>query len=365
MRVVILGGGIFGLAAAIELRRRRHIVCIIDVSNLPAADAESTDISKIVRLDYGADEAYTAWMEVALARWRGWNRAWGEALFHETGVAFTSVAGMSPGSFEYESMRILTMRGHRLEPRIPVALRGMADGYWNPEGGWVESGRVMARLVDEAVTLGVEVRRETVGVDAALAQGWEHVVVAAGAWTQTLLPSLSGVLRATAQPVFHLRPREPALFHADRFPVFGADISNTGWYGFPLHPSGVVKLANHGMGRTVDPCAPRAVTPAEIDRMWAFVDQTIPDLRGSELVYTRACVYGDTPDGHLWIARDPADRRVTVAAGGSGHAFKFAPVLGHVIADTVEGVEHPMSTRFRWRPGDAAAPSAEEARAGR
>lgn len=365
MRILIIGGGIFGVTAALELRRRQHIVCISDVSEIPAPDAESTDISKIVRLDYGADELYTEWMEVALKRWRAWSQAWGEDLFHETGVAFATAHTMTAGEFEFESRRVLLARGHALESRIPTGLHGMGDGYWNPQGGWAESGRVVARLAAEAGAAGVEIRRGSVTPDVALAQGFDHVVVAAGAWTQRLVPALAGVLRSTAQPVFHLRPCEPALYHPSIFPVFGADISNTGWYGFPLHPSGVVKLANHGAGRSVDPLAPRSVTSEQVEDMWSFVQNTIPSLSRAELVYTRACVYGDTPDGHLWIARDPENPRVTVAAGGSGHAFKFAPVLGEVIADTVEGIAHPMSHRFRWRTDTIAARSAEEARAGR
>src|SRR5579859_8186850 len=83
-RVLVVGAGIFGVTAAIELRRRANEVTLVDPGPVPHPLAASTDISKIVRLDYGADEAYTAWMERALERWRAWNADLGKTLFHET-----------------------------------------------------------------------------------------------------------------------------------------------------------------------------------------------------------------------------------------------------------------------------------------
>jgi glycine/D-amino acid oxidase-like deaminating enzyme len=61
-------------------------------------------------------------------------------------------------------------------------------------------------------------------------------------------------------------------------------------------------------------------------------------------------MYCDTHDGHFWIARDPDREGLTIAAGDCGHGFKFAPVLGEIIADAVEGKDNPLLAKFRWRP---------------
>src|SRR2546428_11739419 len=87
-RAIIVGGGIFGVTAALELRRRGQDVVLLDPGPLPHPLAASTDISKVVRLDYGPDEDYTACMERAIEAWRGWNAQWPTPLFHETGVVF-------------------------------------------------------------------------------------------------------------------------------------------------------------------------------------------------------------------------------------------------------------------------------------
>ena len=67
------------------------------------------------------------------------------------------------------------------------------------------------------------------------------------------------------------------------------------------------------------------------------------------MVRRRLCLYCDSKDGDFWIAADPDRPGLFVAAGGSGHGFKFAPVLGELIADTVEQADNPLARRFAWR----------------
>jgi len=80
------------------------------------------------------------------------------------------------------------------------------------------------------------------------------------------------------------------------------------------------------------------------------------------VVFTRRCLYCDTLDEHFWIDRHPEREGLVVAAGGSGHGFKFAPILGGLVADALEGRENPWLPRFRWRRLDASASGEEAAR---
>ena len=384
--VAVVGAGVFGVTAALALRRRGYRVTLIDPGPLPHPLAASTDISKVVRLDYGPDADYTALMERALDGWREWNAVWPEPLFHETGIAFLCRAPMSPGGFEHDSFDLLCARGHRPErldaraitTRFPAWQPGRyVDGYFNPDGGWAESGRVVARLVEESRRQGIVLRAgaavaglaaegsrvtgvRLTGADAVRA---DRVVVAAGAWTPHLLPHLAEQVVSTGQPVFHLAPPDRTLFEPDRFPVFGADLSRTGYYGFPVNRDGVVKIAHHGSGRAMHPESPeRAVTAAETRRLREFLHDTFPVLAPAPIVFTRVCLYADTTNGHFLIARDPAREGLVVATGDSGHGFKFAPVLGDIVADAVEGVTSPLLDKFRWRPGLGVTRTEEAAR---
>ena len=110
-RIIIVGAGINGVTAAIELKKRGHEVVLVDQGPLPHALAASTDISKAVRTAYGADEDYTALAERSIKLWRKWNEEFGAKLYHEVGVMFVRRQEMEPGDFEYESFKLQQKRG--------------------------------------------------------------------------------------------------------------------------------------------------------------------------------------------------------------------------------------------------------------
>src|SRR6266700_7140414 len=254
-RVIVVGAGINGVTAAIELKKRGHRVILIDPGPLPHPLAASTDISKAVRAAYGADEDYTALAELAREIWRRWNVEFGAELYHEIGFLFIRQRPMQPGDFEYESFKLLEQRSHRIErisskqllERFPAwNAERYPDGFLDLEAGYAESGRVVATLIQRAKSLGVELHQTTKFRDLDETSGrvkgilLEHgekiaadtVVMAVGAGTPYALPFTRNFFRASGQPVFHLKPEKPELFTPERFPIFGADISTTGYYGF-------------------------------------------------------------------------------------------------------------------------------------
>jgi glycine/D-amino acid oxidase-like deaminating enzyme len=383
MKTIVVGAGINGIVAAIELRKHGHNVVLLDPGPLPHPLAASTDISKVVRAAYGADEEYTELAERSRRNWQRWNIEFELELYHEVGFLCMRQRPMQDRDFEYESLRLLERRGHRIERVNSDYLRlhfpawnadRYPDGFLDFEAGYTESGRAVTALIARAKSLGVEVREQTKfraldeasgrvkGV--ALGSGEklraDAVVMAAGAWTPYLLPFTRDFFRASGQPVFHLRPAQPDLFTPERFPVFGADISATGFYGFPLNRDGVVKIANHGLGREMSPDSPEpGVTKEEETKVREFLANSFPSLADAPIVFTRLCFYCDTKDGDFWIAPDPDRAGLTIAAGDCGHGFKFAPLLGGIIADAVEG---KVNAKFRWRPEVKAGVAKEAAR---
>ena len=247
--------------------------------------------------------------ERALEGWRRWNAAWPAPLFHETGVAFLTRAPMQPGGFEHDSYATArrgaaTASSASTPPRSRAASRptGPAryvDGYYHREGGWAESGAVVAQLVAEARARGVLVR-DGCAVDRIVDDGALVARPAArvgggareprspradSSWSRPArgrrasCPALAPSLRAVGQPVFHLRPADPSPFEAARFPVFGADISRTGYYGFPVTRDGIVKIANHGAGIDLAGGAPRETTPAQERALRELLRETVPGPR--------------------------------------------------------------------------------------
>ena len=373
-RIIVVGAGINGVTAAIELKTRGHNVVLVDSGPLPHPLAASTDISKAVRRAYGADEDYTTLAERSIKIWRKWNEEFGQELYHEVGVMFVRQREMQPGDFEHESFKMLQKHGHKID-RVNSARLCKRFPAWDPEvyrdgvleleAGYAESGRVVAKLIERAKSLGIELSdgvrfsrlNETgdcvsgIVLDDGQRIAADFVVMAVGAWTPYLLPFTKNYFRANGQAVFHLKPRQPELFAAERFPVFGADITTTGYYGFPINRDGVVKIANHGPGREMSPeSTKRAVTTEDEKNLREFLSSTFHALADAPIVYSRVCMYCDTHDGHFWIARDPDRKGLVIAAGDCGHGFKFAPVLGEIIADAVEEKPNPILQKFRWRP---------------
>src|SRR5438094_2913447 len=131
-KVIVVGAGINGVTAAIELQKRGHGVILVDPGPLPHHLAASTDISKAVRATYGADEDYTDLAERSIKLWRKWNQEFGIELYHETGVMFVRQREMKPGDFEYESFKLLQRRGHKVE-RMNSAQPRRQFPAWNPD----------------------------------------------------------------------------------------------------------------------------------------------------------------------------------------------------------------------------------------
>ena len=371
---LVIGGGIFGITAALELQRRGRQVTLLDPGPIPNPAASSTDISKAVRMDYGADEFYMQLMERCFSVWVRWNEEFSRPLYHQDGFLLLSKSPMGPGSFEYESWTRLTGRGHQpvrldqgMHKNYPMWGGDYIDGYFNPIAGWAESGEVVAALMQIAKQLGVDIRERvtvesimesdhrTEGVVTGSGERFaaENTLVCAGTWTPHLLPELAAHMWTVGQPVFHFRPKNGLDYSPPQFPVWAAEIGSSGWYGFPVNADGVVKVANHGPGRRMLPQAQALPTPEEEQSVREFLKESIPNLAAAPITGRRVCYYCDTWDGDFYITPHPDRKGLFISTGGSGHAFKFAPVLGELAADVIEGKTHPYGERFLWRnPGD-------------
>jgi sarcosine oxidase / L-pipecolate oxidase len=372
--ILIVGAGIFGVAAAHELATRGHRVTLMDPGPIPAEHAASTDISKIVRMDYGTDDFYTDMMREAFTGWDRWNAAWETPLYHETGFLLMKSAEMTPGSFEWESYTRLEPRGVTPERLDSASLakdhplwnaERYVDGYRSPRAGWAQSGEVVAKVASLLPALDVDLRDGTaferfiedgskvVGIVTAdrTEIRADLVVMATGAWTASYLPHLSDRMWPSGQSVVFFKPDKLERFTPPSFMPWAGDISETGWYGFPLSKTGVVKIGNHSTGIVpIDPHAtPHIIPDNHIEHLREFLAVTIPALADAPVVGTRVCMYCDTWDGHFWIDHDPDRPGLMVAAGGSGHGFKFAPLIGHVIADVAERKPNRYAERFAWR----------------
>ena len=383
---LVVGAGIFGVTTALTLRGRGYRVTLIDPGPLPYPLAASTDVSKVVRMEYGSNRQYMRMVIRAIEGFHRWNERFGEKLYHETGVLMAVKGPMSDSEFLETSYRVLLEEGQKPERlsgdeirrRFPAWSTGVyVDGFYHARGGYAESGRVVGKLAEWAADAGVAVRpgqtADKLILNGNRVQGVrtregrtfaaDHTVLAAGSWTPWLLPELQQVMNATGHPIFHLKPTDGALFTPPNFVVFMADSSRTGWYGFPLLREGIVKVSRHAVGVQLHPeHDERVLYDEDFAQLRIFLEATFPALLDAEITYTRRCLYNDTLDENFWIDHHPQMKGLSVATGGSGHGFKFGPVLGELIADVVEGKPNDWAQAFRWRALDPATRGGEASR---
>jgi glycine/D-amino acid oxidase-like deaminating enzyme len=365
MKVGIVGGGIFGIAAALELRGRGHLVTVFDQGEVPNPRASSTDLSKAIRRIYGTRETYVELAERAGAQWAIWQERLGGAFYLPIGQ-FQIGQGYSGSSTEM-GVQLLLQRGAAIEilnvargrQRFPqFAYRDGDTCVWDGWAGYLASGEAVAALAKLVRAEGVAIREnapvldvaeDTTGVMIRLDQTserFDRVVIATGVWLNRLVPEIGGKIVVTRQQMAFFEPVDPAPFVAGVFPTWVVD-GHEGWYGHPIQRHGWVKVSNDLRGAVVDADAHRDATPDFLDQAREFVARRIPDLTRAKLVGSRSCFYANTPDHDFVIDWAPGRQRTLIAGGGSGHGFKFGGSLGPLIADALEETANPLGAEFR------------------
>ena len=256
-----------------------------------------------------------------------------------------------------------TAKAGNLRRRFPAfAVEDGTAGLYEDRAGFVRPEQTVLEHLRRAAAAGADLRHDERVLEWSADDGGEGVtvrtatgvhraaslVVSAGAWAPRLLPQLAPHLTVERQLLFWFAPTTSiAAFRAPAQPVYvwehGPQLQI---YGFPAHgpEDGGVKVAFFRNGRRTDPDQlDRAVTPDEVARMRDHLALRMPTLAGTHL-RSVACMYTTTPDEHFVISLHPEHPQVAVAAGFSGHGFKFVPLVGEVLADLVteRATAHPI-----------------------
>jgi sarcosine oxidase len=160
-------------------------------------------------------------------------------------------------------------------------------------------------------------------------------IVAAGPWLASLVPQLSVPIRVTRQVLAWFEPARyaRAQFAAEHFPVFLLQNQQGVFYGFPGDDNGVKVAKHHHLDEAVDPDhCDRAVSAADETVIRNALKAHLPDADGP-LLAARICLYTMAPDGDFILDLMPGCPRIIIASPCSGHGFKFAPVIGEILAD--------------------------------
>lgn len=367
--VAVIGGGAIGSAAAWQLAERGHRVVLFEQFAAGHARGASHGTSRIFRHSYPLT-GYVALAGRAGRLWRRLARLDGQRFYTRTG----SVDHGDPASV-HRLTRTLRQTGIEHSVLTPeqaqIRWPGLRfDGMvlYHPDSGRLHADLAVAALQRRALAEGAEtlfhtpaigLRTAPSGVRVLTASGsvrFDQVVVAAGAWTNQVLAAVPALARSlpplvtTQEQPVHFTPREtpvgwPSFLHHP-----GVEHTGAGIYGLAA-PEGI-KVGEHGTGARVDPdTRDFRADPAGVARLQEYAQRWIPAVDPSA-VTTSTCLYTSTPDGHFVIDRAGP---ITVAAGFSGHGFKFAPAIGELVAGLVDGTADPPA-EFRLQAARAPVP---------
>ncbi len=351
--VIVLGVGTMGAAACRALAERGVRVLGLDARAIPHEAGSHHGQSRLFRLAYYEHPDYVPLLKRAHALWLEMNQRAGADVFRQTGAVF---AGPPEGELVPGSLASARAHGlaHRdldaatLRREFPLfALPERFVGLWEPTAGYVAPELAVATMAEQAMVAGAEIHGHEPAVRWSAMPPCVRVettrgvyeagslVIAAGAWSGKVMQHLGVPLVVTRQALLWTDPTRRDRFTLGRFPCWAVEAPDGhAYYGFPIDERGPgLKSARHWRATPTDPDhVDRTITTADEQEVRGFLRAHLPAGDGPTLA-VRTCLYTNSPDLHFVIGLHPGHTNVAVACGFSGHGFKFAPVIGEVLAD--------------------------------
>jgi sarcosine oxidase len=347
---IVVGVGGMGSAALYHLARRGQRALGIERHTVPNVRGSSHGVTRVIRLAYNEHPAYVPLLRRAYEGWRELQLEAGEQLLYITGGID---AGPPDGQVFLGAVRACDEHGLSYEVLDATELAQRFPAYrldpgtvavFQPDGGFVLPERGITAQVDGALARGASLRTDERvlgwepagdGVRVTTEQGEyaaERLVLTAGAW----MHELAGLpVQAERQVLAWLEPSRPELFTPERFPVFILEAAdNYRYYGLPSFGAPGFKLGRYHHFEERGSADDLDRKPRDDDErmLREFAARYFPAGAGPALSMV-GCVFENTPDEHFIIDRLADLPQVIVGGGGSGHGFKFCPVIGEILAD--------------------------------
>ena len=324
--------------------------------DIPNEMGSSHGVSRMIRLAYHEDPSYVPLLYRAYELWHQLENLAGEKLLVTTGCVRGGVGAnkLLEGSLETVQQHHLPYRllsGPEVNREWPgYQLPEDAEMLYEQQGGFVLSERCIVAHVAAALEMGAEVHGREAALD------WEptsaggvvvttdrdtysarRLVVTAGAWAGKVAPEVAEHAVPERQVLGWFAPYRPELFKPETFPVFGMEVEEGRFYGFPSYgiPGFKLGMFNHFYEQVDPDTMDREPNARDEAALRQFTERYFPEAAGPTLAL-KTCMFTNTPDEHFIIDTLPDNPQVSVAAGFSGHGFKFSSVIGEIMADLAE-----------------------------
>jgi len=357
---IVVGLGAMGSAAVDHLSRRGLNVVGIDRYSPPHHQGSSHGHTRLIREAYFEHPAYVPLVQRAYAGWadlgRFANRFASRSLLLQAGAVMigTAQSAVVQGallSANAHGLAYEKLTANELHNRFP-ALRVGQDmvGVWEPRAGLLSVEACIQAQLDRASSHGATlicdepVKKWSASANNVLVETphnqftADHLVLTAGAWLGALASDLNLPLQVERQVMFWFEPKaNPELLGPERLPPFLVEYGPGQYvYVFPNVGHGLKAALHHQGDATTADTVDREVKAEEESHLRTLIERFAPDANG-KLLDAQVCLYTNTPDDHFVLDQHPHHPNVMVVSPCSGHGFKFAPVIGEIVAQRLSG----------------------------
>ncbi len=349
--VIVIGLGVMGGAAAYHSAKRGARVLGLDANSFGHQLGSSHGATRAIRETYFESPDYVPLVQRAFDLWQKLERDSGMPLLSVKGAVYVGPAGHKllegvVSSAEQHRLGYERLSSRQANQRFPgFAVPDGWEAVYEGRGGVLQAHDCQKAHVELARALGADLRfgeaarfwRCQGGAFEVATDRGRHlaskVILTLGPWACELLTDLGLPLSGRRIPVIHFEPREQSRYDAGTMSVYFWATPEGIYAGFPHFDGEGVKIMRHDRNDTCTPSTVRRdIDAADIDEVARFADKYMPFANGS-VSWSHVCLYTMTPDNHFVVDRYPELPGLVYATACSGHGFKFAPVIGEVLAD--------------------------------
>ena len=362
---IVLGVG--GVGSSVLDHFARRGLRVVGLDRFPTAHSRGSSHgqTRLIRQAYFEHPDYVPLLKRAYSLWEDLEARTGQTLYRQSGVLQVGPRGGRVidgvlASAQQHHLAIDVLTPQEVTQRFPgFVCPESVTAVLEQKAGFLFVEDCIRAAAAQAVQAGAVLRTdETV-------KGWSatpgrvevetdrdtysasHLVITAGSWAADFLGDLGIRFEVVRKSLYWFETNSP-VYHVDNgAPGFIMETPGGNFYGFPQIDSLGLKMAEHTGGYPVlDPLSfDRTEHAAETDRVTSFLASYLPQVSTRQAKFD-VCLYTLSPDRDFVVDRHPEYPHVAFAAGLSGHGFKFASVLGEVLADLSLGLPTSAPVEF-------------------
>ena len=350
--VIVIGVGAMGSATTYQLAARGCKVLALEQYNIPHDLGASGGINRMIRLAYAEDPRYVPMLRRAYRLWRDLGRRSKQRLLFITGgidagpedswIVRGSLQACTEHQLKHETLTAAELRKRFPAFRLPKKMVAV----YQPQGGFVLAEQSIVAQVSLALDLGAEVHAREQVLDWRVQKGMvtvrtdrgsyraSRLVITAGPWAAQVIDRLNGVVKPERQVLIWVQPKRPERFRMGVFPVFYMQDGEEKFYGLPIFGIPGLKFGKYNhLKEQVDPkTMARECHPNDELVLRNAIRKYLPDADGPTIAM-KICLFSNTRDENFILDSHPDFPQVSIAAGFSGHGFKFCPLVGEIMAE--------------------------------